>query len=152
MNITIRNAEFEDLEAMIGLLDELFAIEADFAADRAKQKRGLKLMLDGCGKHRCVKVAEAGGKVIGMCSAQLLVSTAEGAYSALVEDMVVTESLQKRGVGSMLLNAVTEWSRLRGVTRMQLLADKDNNPALSFYEKQGWSGTKLICLRKADIS
>lgn len=152
MNITIRNAEFEDLEAMIGLLDELFAIEADFAADRAKQKRGLKLMLDGCGKHRCVKVAEAGGKVIGMCSAQLLVSTAEGAYSALVEDMVVTESLQKRGVGSVLLNAVTEWSRLRGATRMQLLADKDNNPALSFYEKQGWSGTKLICLRKADIS
>ena len=152
MQIKIRNAEYKDMDAMIGLLEELFSIEADFTADRTRQERGLKFMLEGCGKHRCMKVAEVEGQVVAMCSAQLLVSTAEGAYSALVEDMVVRESMRGKGMGAALLNDMREWARLRGVTRMQLLADQDNQPALRFYKKQGWTSTRLICLKNKDLS
>jgi ribosomal protein S18 acetylase RimI-like enzyme len=31
---------------------------------------------------------------------------------------------------------------------LQLLADKNNLPALNFYQKQGWQSTQLVCLRK----
>lgn len=144
----IRSAGRADLPALVQLLGALFAIEADFFFDAEKQRRGLSLMLDGCGKHRQVLVAEAGGEVIGMCSGQLLISTAEGAVAAMVEDMVVREDCRGAGVGAMLLKAIGAWARQRGAVRLQLLADLDNAPAIEFYRGRGWNTTRLICLRK----
>jgi GNAT superfamily N-acetyltransferase len=83
-----------------------------------------------------------------MVTAQLVVSTAEGGPSALVEDMVVDGAERGAGLGRSLLEAVEEWSRRRGATRLQLLADRENTPALRFYERLGWSGTRLVCLRR----
>ena len=37
----------------------------------------------------CVLVAEYNKKVVGMCTGQLLVSTAEGGFKVIVEDVVV---------------------------------------------------------------
>ena len=144
----IRSAGKDDLPALIGLLKTLFAIEEDFVADEAKQRRGLFLMINGCGKHRQVLVAEAGGEVIGMCSAQILISTAEGREAALMEDMVVRADFRGRGVGTLLLDAIGRWAEKRGICRLQLLADRNNTPAIDFYRKQGWRPTQLICLRK----
>ena len=93
-------------------------------------------------------VAECDDRVVAMCTAQLLVSTAEGALSALVEDLVVTAGMRGRGIGKRVLKAVETWARHHGVTRLQLLADRQNTRALGFYDKQGWTGTQLICLRK----
>jgi GNAT superfamily N-acetyltransferase len=148
MEVRIRNAERGDLDRLVALLAELFSIEADFSFDKDRQRRGLMLMVDGCGRHRCVKVADAGGRVVGMGTAQLMVSTAEGALSALVEDLIVTGSMRGRGIGRALLAAVQGWARLNGATRLQLLADKENRRALDFYRLQGWAATRLICLRK----
>jgi ribosomal protein S18 acetylase RimI-like enzyme len=149
MDVEIRNAENRDLDRLVDLLEELFSIEADFSVDKDRQRRGLTLMVDGCGKHRCVKVADTGGRVVGMATAQLMVSTAEGAFSALVEDVVVTESMRGRGIGEALLDALEAWARQHGAARLQLLADRQNRPALDFYQRRGWVVTQLICLRKA---
>ncbi len=89
MEPAIRHARYDDLDALVNLLGELFSIEADFKVDEVRQRRGLKLFLDGCGKHRCILVAEDKGRVIGLCTAQMLISTAEGDPTALIEDMVV---------------------------------------------------------------
>ena len=79
----------EDIEAMPGLLRLLFDIEADFEFDEARQRRELFLMTDGCLKHKVIQVAESAGRIVDMASAQTLISSAEGALSALVEDVVV---------------------------------------------------------------
>jgi GNAT superfamily N-acetyltransferase len=83
-----------------------------------------------------------------MVTAQLVVSTAEGARSALVEDLVVDAAERGRGVGASLLGAIEAWARARGATRLQLLADRENAPALAFYARMGWTGTRLVCLRR----
>ena len=70
------------------LLGELFSIEADFSFDPEKQRRGLADLL-GRGDEACLLVCEREGEVVGMCSVQALVSTAEGGKVGLVEDMVV---------------------------------------------------------------
>ena len=132
----------------MSLLGELFAIEADFSFDADRQRQGLRLMLDGCRKHKCIKVAECDREVIGMCSAQTLISTAEGGVVALVEDLVVKNGWRGRGVGGMLLESIDAWSNSCGLKRLQLLADAENEPALAFYGKNGWERTQLICLRK----
>lgn len=146
----IRNATPEDTEALVGLLAELFALEADFAPDPERQRRGLALMLDGCLKHKCVKVAVRGGLVVGMVCVQTLVSTAEGGMVGLVEDMVVRPDHRGRGVGRRLLEAAGQWAETRGLLRLQLLADRENRPALDFYVRCGWRTTQLICLRKKE--
>ncbi len=145
---SIRNARYEDLDAMVGLLRELFSLESDFRVDERRQRRGLALMLDGCGKHRCLQVAEIDGQVVGMCSAQILISTAEGGQVAWVEDLVVTRHHRGRRIGRRLLRAIESWGHKHGLTRLQLLADRTNSAALNFYDRQGWRPTRLVCLRR----
>jgi len=148
MPVTIRDAGMEDIETMVALLHQLFAIEKDFRIDIQRHRRGLELMLDGCGKHRCVKVAEALGTVVGMGSAQLLISTAEGGSAALIEDIVVDAQWRRNGIGRRIIDALEQWGIERGVTRMQLLADRTNFAALDFYDRIGWLPTRMICLRR----
>ena len=145
--IVIRKADSADINQMIGLLEELFSMEEDFIFKEAAQRHGLSMMLSD-NQNRCVMVAASGKQVMGMCSAQLLVSTAEGGMAALIEDMVVAESYQGKGIGKNLLLSIEKWAIKKGAKRMQLLADGNNVNALNFYKKQKWSTTQLICLRK----
>jgi len=148
MPITIRNALHEDIETMVVLLKQLFAIETDFKIDLQRHRRGLALMVDGCGKHRCVKVADADGAVVGMGTAQLLISTAEGGAVALIEDLVIDPQWRRRGAGRKLMASLEQWALDREVTRLQLLADRTNFSALDFYDRIGWRPTRMICLRR----
>lgn len=148
MPIAIRNARHEDIETMVVLLKQLFTIETDFKIDLRRHRRGLALMIDGCGKHRCVQVADADGAVVGMGTAQLLISTAEGGVVALVEDLVIDPQWRRRGVGRKLMASLERWALDREVTRMQLLADRTNFSALDFYDRIGWRPTRMICLQR----
>jgi GNAT superfamily N-acetyltransferase len=143
----IRGATAKDLDALVRLLGLLFSIESDFRPDPRRQRRGLALMLEEP-ERRVVLVAEGAGAVVGMVSVQLVVSTAEGAPSGWLEDMVVDEDARRDGVGRRLLLAAERWARARGATRLQLLADAENTPALEFYARMEWAGTKLVCLRR----
>ncbi len=146
MDITLRKAQTGDVEDLAALLAELFAIEADFEVDTAKQVTGLRLLIDS--DQDCVMVAESAGRVIAMCSVQTFISTAEGGRVGVLEDMVVARGFTGKGVGRRLLSAMEHWAATRGLTRLQLLADRDNGPALAFYARLGWSPTRLVCLRK----
>ena len=96
----------------------------------------------------CVLVAEVNGQAVGMCSGQMTISTAEGGPALLVEDMVVLGEYRGQGIGQRLMAKVAEWGKTKGVSRLQLLADRNNTPALEFYNHLGWQTTELICLRK----
>jgi len=142
----LRKARQQDLEPLTALLELLFTIEADFGFDAARQRRGLSLMLDN--NQGCILVAEEAGQVIGMCTGQVVISTAEGGPAVLVEDVVVDPGHRGCGVGRELMAAMAGWGLEQGAVRLQLLADKNNFSALSFYERIGWRMTALICLRQ----
>lgn len=143
---TIRAAAAADLDSLVALLAVLFALEADFTADSARQRRGLELML--AHSAGCVWVAEVEGRVIGMATGQITLSTAEGGAALLVEDVVVQQEWRGQGTGRRLMNALVNWAGQRGIRRLQLLADANNLPALAFYQRLGWESTALICLRQ----
>lgn len=144
--VNIRPAVSSDIEALTSLLKILFTVEEDFFFNRTLQRRGLELMLSN--ERGCVLVAEVNGQVAGMCSGQLTISTAEGGPALLLEDMIVHEEYRGRGLGMQLIEKVAEWGKTNGASRLQLLADRNNSPALGFYNKLGWQITELICLRK----
>ena len=71
--------------------------------------------------------------IVGMATLQLLISTAEGGTAGVIEDLVVSESMRGQGIGQALLNHLCGWAEGQGITRLQLLADRDNQAALDFY-------------------
>jgi GNAT superfamily N-acetyltransferase len=143
MKFTFAPANPNDLPALIKLLDTLFSIEQDFAPQPEKQRRGLERLLADP-ERACIMVArDKAGRAIAMASAQLVISTAEGAPSAWVEDVVVSDAYRGQGLGKQVLAALLDWARGQGATRAQLLADLDNTPALAFYDHLGWQGTRL---------
>jgi ribosomal protein S18 acetylase RimI-like enzyme len=146
MDILIRPACSSDLAAMAGLLEALFAVEADFAFDAAKQRAGLALLL--AKGDACVLVAEREGVVVGMCTVQTVISTVEGGPVGWVEDVVVAPQCKGQGVGRKLLERLENWAVEAGLARLQLLADRDNAAALGFYGHLGWRPTALAALRK----
>jgi len=147
VSCTVRTANRVDLPALCALLGELFAIEADFRPEPARQWVGLERLLERS-QEAVVLVAERQGEVIGMCTAQVLISTSEGGEVALVEDVVVRGDQRGGGSGSALLVALEAWCRQRGIRRMQLLADRSNTSALEFYRRKGWQPTQLMAWRK----
>ncbi|MDR2688653.1 MAG: GNAT family N-acetyltransferase [Azoarcus sp.] len=148
MSVTITPATLDDLPALIQLLEMLFSIEQDFRPDAEKQRRGLEMLL-GRAQQACILAArhpDAG--IVGMVSAQLVISTATGAPSAWIEDVVIHPEFRANGLGRRLLNAIQDWAVARGARRLQLLADADNAPALQFYQHLGWQATRLFAWRK----
>ncbi|WP_124950082.1 GNAT family N-acetyltransferase [Sulfuriferula thiophila] len=143
----IQAANCEDIPALIKLLDTLFTIEQDFTPNHAAQHKGLDLLLQQTDTAYIAVARHADGTAIGMASAQLVVSTAEGAFSAWIEDVVVDANYRQHGIGSALLTDVLNWAAIKGATRAQLLADMDNTPALDFYQRIGWKMTRLVAHR-----
>lgn len=147
MDVVIRPAQFEDIDAMVKLIALIFSVEKDFDVDVDKQRRGIEMFLE-YPNGRCLLVAEIQQKVIGMCSAQRLISTAEGGWKALIEDVVVEESFRGRGIGKRMLDAISIWAERQGVKRLDLLADRNNENGLSFYNHLSWDRTNLVALQK----
>ena len=145
MNILIRQACAEDIDTMVWFLGQLFTIESDFVVDAEKQRAGLARLLDTRGAT--ILVAEREGELAGMCTVQVLVSTAEGAEVGVLEDVFVAPRHRRQGVGRLLVRRAQELARTMGLRRLQLLADRTNTSAIEFYERLGWRHTKLIALR-----
>lgn len=147
-DITIKTATHRDIDQLVPLLEQLFSIEKNFIFNETVQRRGLKLMLDGCGKHRVVKTAWMENKLVGMVTAQTRISTATGNITAILEDFVVDRKFRGKGVGTTLLNAIEQWAHKLGISRLTLLADLENQPGLVFYQRNRFKQTQLVCLYK----
>lgn len=144
--VTIREATTGDINAMSGLLNELFSIESDFTPDIRRQRQGLADLM----QHReaTLLVATVGNDIVGMCSLQPLTSTAEGGRVGLVEDLVVAANYRNTGVGRKLLRQIETIAEKQGMSRLQLLADRNNEAAEVFYDHLGWRRTNMIAYRK----
>ncbi len=142
----IRAAGEADLEGMVLLIERLFALEPDYPFDAGKVRRGLDLLL-ARPDAAVLWVAERDDRLVGMCSAQIVISTAEGGPVAWIEDVVVSPDQRGQGIGRLLLDAVSAWAVRRGIGRLQLLADGENAAALGFYRRLDWQTTRMICLR-----
>jgi len=148
MDIIIRPADRSDIPEMCGLLSELFSLESDFSPDINKQAMGLALLVTDRSGLSAVFVAEKAGDIIGMCSVQTLISTAQGGAVGLLEDLIVRKEERGDGAGARLLSEVTAWCENRNISRIQLLRDADNKRARGFYTRNGWASTRLVCMRK----
>src|SRR5271154_2023239 len=144
--VRIRQATAADADQLCKLLSLLFAQEADFKPDARRQSRGLRLILDQP-EVGIIYCATKGKSAIGMVSILFTVSTAEGGRAAWLEDMVVHPDWRGKSIGGQLLHAAINRVRATGCTRITLLTDSTNVPAIHFYEKARFVRSGMIPLR-----
>ena len=77
---------------------------------------------------------------VGCGIAGALVEGEDGSRATLVS-MWTAPAYRKRGVGKMLVTAVLEWAKERGVETVELLVTGINDGAMRFYERLGFVKT-----------
>ena len=147
--VVCRPAGVADLPQMVSLLGLLFAQEAEFRPEPARQERGLRLILEQPAAGRLYCAATADGRVWGMVSILFTISTAEGGPAAWLEDLVVLPEGRDRGLGRRLLDTAIAGARGAGCRRITLLTDADNAAAQRFYHRAGFQPSPMIPLRLA---
>src|SRR5436309_8329744 len=107
-HVVIEPATAEDLDELSDLLGELFSQESDFRPNKDKQLRGLRLIFEQPNRGR-VFVVRHDEAIVGMINLLFTISTAEGGFVILLEDLVVHKKYQGQGYGSKLLNYAIEF-------------------------------------------
>lgn len=147
MEIEISQVEYRDLDQLADLLAELFTLENDFCPDREKQLRGLRLILDNPSLGRLFVLRDQ-DRVAGMANVLITVSTSEGCRVAVLEDVIIGNEYRSKGLGRRLVEHVLAWAKTDGMTRVTLLADRDNKAAMGFYRKLGFDRSHMVVLRR----
>src|SRR5947208_5507730 len=95
-DVVIEPAIAEDLDELSSLLGELFSEESDFRPNKEKQLRGLRLIFEQPNRGR-VFVLRRNNSIVGMIKLIFTISTAEGGFVILLEDLVSHKSFRDHG-------------------------------------------------------
>ena len=75
------------------------------------------------------------------------ISTAEGGFVVLLEDVIVHHEFRGRGVGSQLLGHAIEYAKRKEFLRITLLTDRINEEGHEFFARLGFFKSQMIPLR-----
>ena len=67
-----------------------------------------------------------------------------GVTHALIEDLVITESMRGKGIGTELMKAIMQFCKEQQVTVIKLTSGLELTTAHHFYEKQGGKFTEKM--------
>src|SRR5262245_36391573 len=144
--VVIEPATEADLDELSEMLAELFKQESDFRPDKDRQLRGLRLIFEQPSRGR-VFVLRRDGAIVGMINLLFTISTAEGGFVILLEDLVVHTQFQGHGYGAKLLNHAIEFARQKNFLRITLLTDRPENVAQEFFRRHGFVESSMIPMR-----
>ena len=142
----IEQATLEDLPQLTDLLFDLFTQEADFVPNRARQMRGLRLILEQPNRGR-IFVLRSNGTILGMINLLFTISTAEGGFVVMLEDVIVHRDYRGKGFGDKLLSHAIEYAKKKDFLRITLLTDRLNEQGQRFFKAHGFFESKMIPLR-----
>lgn len=142
----IEQATLADLPRLTDLLTDLFSMEEDFKPDRAKQMRGLRLILEQPNRGR-IFVLRRDGTIVGMINLLITISTAEGGFVVLLEDLVVHSDYRNHGFGGQLLQYAINYARQKEFLRITLLTDRLIEASQRFFKSHGFTVSTMIPMR-----
>ena len=144
---TIESATVEDIPQLADLLMELFSLGTDFKPDHAKQIRGLRLILEQPSRGR-IFVLRRNDMILGMINLLFTISTAEGGFVALLEDLVIHRDYRGQDFGHLLLKHATDYCREKEFLRITIVTDRGREDAARFFRENGFEESNLIVMRK----
>jgi GNAT superfamily N-acetyltransferase len=145
-HVVIEPATEADLDELSEMLGGLFAQEGDFHPDKEKQLRGLRLIFEQPSRGR-VFVLRQSGAIVGMINLLFTISTAEGGFVILLEDLVIHKEYQGKGYGSKLLQHAIDFAKQKNFLRITLLTDRPENLAQEFFRHHDFVESSMIPMR-----
>ena len=145
-HVVIEPATEADLDELSEMLGELFAQEGDFRPDKEKQLRGLRLIFEQPSRGR-VFVLRQNGAIVGMINLLFTISTAEGGFVIVLEDLVIHKKYQGKGYGRRLLQHAMDFAKQKNFLRVTLLTDRPENVAQEFFRHHGFVESSMIPMR-----
>ena len=145
-DLRIEPATLEDLPLMAELLGDLFAHEPDFHPDTEKQMRGLRLILEQPNRGR-IFVLRNNLRIIGMINLLFTISTAEGGFVIILEDLVIHADHRGQGHGSRLLHHAIAFAREKRFVRITLLTHRGEGRLVEFYRRHGFFESEMVAMR-----
>ncbi|MEI6338934.1 MAG: GNAT family N-acetyltransferase [Verrucomicrobiota bacterium] len=144
--LRIEPATLDDLPELTEMLFELFSQEQDFVPNREKQMRGLRFLLEAPSRGR-IFVLRSQNRIIGMINLLITISTAEGGFVLLLEDLIVDRAHRGQGYGTKLLNYAIEFAKKKNFLRITLLTDQPDEPHKHIYLKNGFVQSAMVPMR-----
>lgn len=135
VNTIIRKANSDDVKDILRLLIELAIFEKEPDAVKVTEQ---KLRRDGFRenpKYQCI-IAEIDKTIVGLAFYTPRYSTWVGDTLHL-EDLIVTEKMRGKGIGTLLYKSFLEEAKRRDVNRVEWSVLDWNKPAINFYKKTG---------------
>lgn len=129
----VRTGTINDIEGVYQLIMELAHFEK---APEEVENTVEKMKEDGFGPNPIFNffVAEDDNQMVGLALYYFNYSTWKGRAMHL-EDLIVTESFRKKGVGKLLFDKVVEKAKELNVGRLTWQVLDWNEPAIKFYKK-----------------
>jgi len=139
----IRKATLEDKKEICILIRQLedYVKLAHEPSERDLQKTFAKLI----SSPNCfVLVAEDNNKIIGLLTMCIRSTLFHGAGSALIDELIVTKSYRRVGVGKELVKRAFAEAKSRGCIEIEASTEKDNREAIEFYKKCGFAEEHVL--------
>ncbi len=135
MKYHIREANPVDMPAVLKLIQELAIFEKE---PKAVELTLAELTTEGFGPNPLFYcfVAEMDQKIVGTAICYYRFSTWKG-RSVHLEDLIVTKSMRRQGIGNSLYKEVLAFANRHGVRRVEWAVLDWNTPAIEFYEQSG---------------
>jgi GNAT superfamily N-acetyltransferase len=139
--MTLRDVTPDDFAAVRRLLGQL-----GYAPDQAEFRRRFDSVRTTTG-HRVI-VAEEVGAVVGVLHVFERPALDKGS-EAVVQALVVDDSVRSRGVGEALMREAEAWATARGLPATSLYTSIKRDRAHAFYERLGYhiKGTSHLMVR-----
>ncbi len=142
----IRIATLEDLPVLLEFEQGIIKAERPFNPTLKKGKINYydlkEILLDS---HARVVVAEIADEVIACGYAQIRTAQdyLQHTHYAHLGAMFVREDHRGKGINALIMNALIDWTKTKGITELRLEVYVDNLPAIKAYEKIGFNAHLL---------
>jgi GNAT superfamily N-acetyltransferase len=135
-DVEVRAAREDEVEAVIPLYEWLFARPGSEPPSWDERRAAVALREAIASRDSQVLVADAGGELVGFCTAYFDMHSVRFGHRVWVEDLAVDPGRRSQGVGKLLLDAAKGWARERGATHLELDSAETRTDAHRFYERE----------------
>lgn len=149
----IRKVSTKDLDAISNLYMQLNEAESPFDNNLDKnyyhtEENKQRVLKEIRSRKQTFLVAEENHQVIGFINGYIDDSPYYIKKVAYLNNLCVDKNFRKQGIGKLLTNTFYEKMKEQGAKFVKLNAFKGNHPAVSFYEKEGFTEYSVYYQKK----
>ena len=132
-NLKVRRADESDIPVLLMLAEEFMS---EVEVTREKRMEILRKALRKPDYE--LVVAELRGETVGFIDQWIIHDFAHGARLSYIQNLYITSTHRRKGIGSRLLEAIIRSAEKKGVLEIHVVTEFKNKAALSLYRKHGF--------------